>query len=229
MKFFHRYRQVKNLLFRVVTPSKNINWVFIYGAPRSGTTYTFQQFLKIAKSGASDWELREFVRGITKIENSQQTWIDTDRLFYDFKQNILQNAAVGGGETFDFVVKQADATVDDFIFWKRLFQSEPKLILFLYREPLGWWSSLQEKFGMTETQGVNFYRSSFQRYDDLGGIVLEYGEAIPEYLHTLKEFENTELTPFRIKRDTFETAPPELAQYFDAFQSKLQVKNDRDN
>ncbi|MEX2596293.1 MAG: hypothetical protein WEC59_05120, partial [Salibacteraceae bacterium] len=78
MNLRYRISQLKNSLFP--PRKKHYRWVFIYGVPRSGTTYFYQELMQLARLGVSDFDLGKFVPVIHHIEQSGYIPLDTEAL-----------------------------------------------------------------------------------------------------------------------------------------------------
>lgn len=224
MSFQHKIRQLQNLAYQAKQVDKPMKWLYIHGLPRSGTSFTLRQFMLISRQGIGDWMMHEVAETYHNIEVRERQHLNMNKLYTDMKRNILENAPVGGGSAFDFVVKQANGKSIEVEFWTRIFQNPPHYILFLYREPDGWYSSASEKFHLNEKENIELYAESLRGFTKIGGVPIEYGEGINDYLKTLPEFQDKKILDFNIKRKEVQKAPAILHEYYEEFTKEL-VKN----
>ncbi len=173
MNFRYRYNQIKNSLF----PPRNngLKWVFIYGLPRSGTTYYYHQWMNISKVGISDYDLRCFLPVFDHFQSANYIPFDTAALKTHILDQLINTGAPGGGSSFDFVVKQVHTGLSEFELLCEILGSKPSITFFLYREPIGWYHSASRKFNTTAEDAYNMYSESLNSYDLIGGEILEYG------------------------------------------------------
>lgn len=219
MSLQYKIRQLKNILSP--TPKgRPIKWAFIYGLPRSGTTYALHQFMKVAKAGIGDWEIKEFAHAITNAENREWVALDTKKLIDSLRENLLENAHVGGGNKIDIVAKQISTNKEEFEFYREMFQSEPQTKLFMFREPDGWLPSAMEKFNITENEAIEVYKNALAGYNNIQGNIIEYNETLPEQMGKLDLLKNCQLDPFEIKRKAEKGAPEELQGAYKGFIKK---------
>ncbi|MEM9022787.1 MAG: hypothetical protein AAGB22_03540 [Bacteroidota bacterium] len=217
MNLAYKIGQLRNLLFRGKHRHAAARWVFIYGQPRSGTTYVMQQFLRISRGGFGDWELKEFADPIRQARERDWVSLDTDRLVSDLRNNLFATADIGSGSRFDMAVKQITTTKNEFDFLCELMGSEPEHRLFLYREPDGWLASAYEKFGFSEAEALEVFRQGFASWEAIGGQRACYGPEITALLESLGVFEGVSLTGFNPKRAEAPKAPEAFHALYSAF------------
>lgn len=183
MNLRYRLGQIKNSIIR---PSKQTaNWVFVYGVPRSGTTYFYHALLQHAKVGISDFDLGEFLTPIQHIESSGYIPIDTDALKQFLRGQLRDHGAPGGGSRWDYVVKQVNTSKAEFELIQELMGCPPSSIQFLFREPTGWLQSAMKKYKIGEKEAEEMYRSSLGSYNEIGGTVIEYGSELERHLNLI--------------------------------------------
>jgi len=180
MNLRYRLSQLKNSLFP--PRKKNYRWIFIYGVPRSGTTYFYQELMQLGRLGVSDFDLGIFVPIIEHIEQSGYIPLDTVALKDHLRDQLLTHAAPGGGTKYDFIVKQVNTNLKEYELLCELMGGEPEKKFFLYREPSGWLSSAMKKFGIDEDEAVDMYKNSAHVRNEIGGKYIEYGSQINEAL-----------------------------------------------
>ncbi len=225
MGFQQRYNQFKNLISPEKSADRPLKWVFIYGHHRGGTTYMMRQFEKVSKRSTGDWMMDEFAIAFQRAETRERQTLDVRRLYSDFRKNLLENAPVGAGAEYDIVIKQATGEKRELEFLKKLFCSEPAQILFLFREPHGWWRSAVKKFPThNDSDREKNYRSVFESYENIGGQIIEYGPSIHEYLKSMPEFGSVEIEDFSPKPpNPIDEAKP-LEDVYQAFKTKVGLK-----
>ena len=184
MNLRFRINQLKNTFF--FKEKKKYKWIFVFGVPRSGTTYFYQELLQLSKFGFSDYDLGKFIPVINHIQQSTYIPIDTNGLKKFLSEQLLIHAAPGGGNEYDFIVKQVNTNLEEYQLLCELMGSEPEEKYFLYREPNGWLPSAKKKFNIDEKQAGELYRMSFDSYSSIGGDKIEYGEGITDALTNLK-------------------------------------------
>jgi hypothetical protein len=221
MQIQYRYRQLKNLFFKVRHPLQSLKWVFIYGMPRSGSTYMLTQYLKVAKRGTGDWRLHEFAHAFKKAEQRQRVTLDIDKLIHCFRNNMIENAPLGGGEYYDFIVKEASSNKMKLKFLSRVFNAPPAEKIFLYREPEGWWSSAKEKFQISEAEAVQRYKARLDSFEEIGGTPLEYGTELQSFLENSAIFKDANVDNFKSKREDYSQPPEKLYELYDAFKTSI--------
>lgn len=173
MNINYRLNQLKNSFSR---PKSNdhLNWVFIYGLPRSGTTFLLNAFLQKARLGIGDWDLSAFQVAIDSYKTKDYVDLNFDELVEDIRTNILRNAPPGGGSEFDLIVKQINTNRKEYDFLVRLFGCEAQEKIFCYREPNGWLPSAMKKFDLKEKEAQELYIKCLSSYDDIGGFKVDY-------------------------------------------------------
>ncbi len=181
MNLRYRIAQLKNSLF---TPAKRrYKWIFIYGVPRSGTTYFYQELMQLGRLGVSDFDLGKFVPVIEHIEQSGYIPLDTASLKKHIRNQLLLHAAPGGGSKYDFIIKQVNTNLKEYELLFELMGGEPEEKYFLYREPKGWLPSAMKKFDLDESGAVELYNEAIHSFRLLKGTAIEYGQEINTYLN----------------------------------------------
>lgn len=180
MNLRFRINQLKNSLFP--PKKKKYRWIFVYGIPRSGTTYFYQELMQIARLGVSDFDLGKFVPVIEHIDQSGYIPLDTQALKNHLRDQLLMHAAPGGGSKYDFIIKQVNTNLTEYQLLCELMSSEPSEKYFLYREPNGWLPSAMKKFGIDEKMAEGLYKQSFDSFSIIGGEQIEYGSEITSSL-----------------------------------------------
>ncbi|MFB6258219.1 MAG: hypothetical protein ABEH38_05965 [Flavobacteriales bacterium] len=219
MKLQHKVGQIRNLFRKLPEKDRELNWVFIYGLPRAGTSYVLNQFLKVARCGIGDWELKEFFRFIRNTRDRDYVTLDTERAMAEMRDNILDNAHVGGGTQLDIAVKQIDCTKEELLYLQELFGGPPQEKLFLFREPSGWLSSAKDKFDLDDEAAVELYERSIASYELIGGQKLEYREGMEKDLQRSTFLKNTAPDPFEASQKREEKVPERLRAAYDAIRA----------
>jgi hypothetical protein len=184
MNLRFRINQILNSLS--AKRKESYDWIFVYGVPRSGTTYFYQELLQLGKHGVSDYDLGKFAPAFQHIEKSGYIPIDTNEIKELLGDQILSRSAPGAGNQFDFIVKQVNTNLAEYELLCELMGSTPKAKYFLFREPSGWLPSAVKKYNISEKEAEVMYESSIRSYDEIGGEILEYGDQITKELQTLK-------------------------------------------
>ena len=184
MNLRFRINQIKNAFF--FKEKRSYKWIFIYGVPRSGTTYFYQELLQLSKFGVSDYDLGKFIPVMNHIQQSDYIPIDNNELKKFLSKQLLIHAAPGGGNEYEFIVKQVNTNLEEYQLLCELMGSEPAHKYFLFREPIGWLPSAMKKFALDAGQAETLYRMSFNSYSEIGGEKIEYGQEITEALTNLK-------------------------------------------
>jgi len=216
MKLLYRLSQIRNALRAAPRASTPLRWVFLYGLPRSGTTYALDQYMRISRRGIGDWMMEDFALTFDRARQRTRQTLDIDRLADDLRNNLLTNAPIGGGTKFDIVIKQASATYREYAFWRELFGTEPERRLFFYREPAGWLASAKEKFDVHEARASAIYQHSFDCFAEIGGLAIDYPET-GDQLASLPEFSGVEMTTFKPRRTNSSAAPDQMSESYREF------------
>ena len=202
----YRINQAINLIKNRFDLGLPLKWVYIYGHHRGGTSYTLQQFMKIAKRGTGDWMMHQFAEAYIAAERRERQKLDMVKLKRSFRRNLLANAHLGGGQAYDIVLKQAVGTQDiasvelEISFFTELFKAKPSELLFLYREPSGYWRSAKKKFGHDDDDMFVHYSRALETYKLNGGRAIEYGKELNDFIvnHPLLQ---------KVKTDNFDPKP----------------------
>lgn len=199
-----RLNQILNLLMKNLNYKKKIKWVYIYGHHRGGTTYMLNQYLKISKRGVGDWMFHESISTFLKMEKRKPyRRMNLNKLYRNFKNNILKSANIGSGFKYDIVIKQAVGTqsVDDSLkeinFFTKIFNSSPSEIIFMYREPNAWYKSAKIKFNHDENIMKSSYKKAFDSFFLVGGTTVQYEiNAMTSFFSKKKYFKNIKVDKF---------------------------------
>lgn len=176
MNLRFRIKQIVNSLS--AKKKASYDWIFVYGVPRSGTTYFYQELLQLGKHGVSDYDLGRFNPAFDHIEKSGYIPIDTNEIKALLRDQIISRSAPGAGNKYDFIVKQVNTDLAEYELLCELMGSIPKATYFLFREPSGWLPSAMKKYGINQEQAITMYENSIQSYDEIGGKIIEYGDSI---------------------------------------------------
>lgn len=228
MKKFSRYNLNRgiNYFINKIDTGRPLKWLFIYGHHRGGTTYIAQQYLKVSKRGTGDWMMFQFAQAFIAAKTRDRQKLDILRLSRNFRKNLLTNSYLGGGQYYDIVIKQAVGTqrLEDvkieIDFFTELFKSPPKK-LFLYREPHGWWNSVKIKFGFQDKDMIKHYQRAFDSYHINGGVALEYGPELYNFLKEQKEFRKIQLTAFSPKKTSLLKCAKPLEKTYNDFKKSI--------
>jgi hypothetical protein len=216
MNLRYRLGQIKNTLFRPSGPSSS--WAFVYGVPRSGTTYFYHALLTQARLGVSDFDLGRFIPAIKHIESSGYIPIDTQALKHFFKEQLQAHGAPGGGSRWDFVIKQVNTSGQELELYTELIGGPPSAVYFLYREPSAWLPSAMKKYGIGQDEATAMYANSLDAFAQIGGEVIEYGPEITQCLANIGIHPREGFTP--PERES-SPAPEAFQELYRRFQSNL--------
>jgi hypothetical protein len=183
MNLRYKIAQLKNSIS--FSQKDQYDWLFIYGVPRSGTTYFFHELMQLSKLGISDYDLGTWLPVIDHIDTSGYIPIDTNNIRSFIKEQMVNHGAPGGGNKYDFIVKQVNTDAKEFQFLCELMGSEPKEKYFLYREPTSWLPSAMKKYSISSVEAEVIYRNSLASYHKIGGCIIEYGLELQTALHTI--------------------------------------------
>lgn len=212
MSITYKINQVRNLLS--AGKGKELDWVYLYGLPRSGTTYFLHQLMKVARKGIGDWDLYQFDQVLSHAVKEDHIFLNTAPIKEGILKSILQSAPPGGGNTFDLIVKQTLPSIGEKAFLTDLFGKSPKHTIFFYREPHGWLNSAIKKYGWTQQKAAEQYQSGLATYRQVGGICCDY-QAIPQTLETL--FPNLTIDSFKPSLGDKKQATEELVKAYQSF------------
>lgn len=183
MNLRYRLGQIKNSIIR---PSEQAaNWIFVYGLPRSGTTYFYHQLMQHAKLGVSDYDLRKFIPALKHYQTSDYIPIDSADIIEFLRNQIRLKGAPGGGSSFDFIVKQVYTSKEEFDLICSIMGSKPEHSFFLFREPGGWYASAIKKFNLDHEEALRMYQDSLNSFQEIGGKVVEYGPGLETALNQI--------------------------------------------
>lgn len=177
--------------------------------------------MKISRRGCGDWMLYEFAEPFIKAKNRQRSRLDMDKMFVDFKKNLMKNANIGGGNRIDIVIKQANGTPQEVDFLSKVFGSEPVEKVFAAREPHGWWLSAKKKFGHSDAEMLSNYRYGLQSFSKLGGTPILYGPDMPRVLAQISLLSGVHIDEFVHKDSVKVSAANELEKDFLDFTSRM--------
>jgi hypothetical protein len=164
-----------------------------------------QQYLKVSRRGTGDWMMHQFSEAIIAAENRERQTLNIKKLKKNFRKNLLANAHIGGGQHYDFIVKQAVGTQDlaqvksEIQFFTDLFKSKPQELIFLYREPYGYWKSAKKKFSHENDEMFIHYKRAFEAFKENGGKAIEYGDELRNFFKMNPLFKNVQIEEFSPK------------------------------
>lgn len=176
-----------------------LKWVYIHGMHRSGTSYVTRKVMEKARRGCGDFMLGQFAQPMLAVrERAENRAMNSQRLWNDFRQNLLRSAHIGSGRDLDAVVKQATGSALEVEFLTELFCAPPELILFLFREPHGWLQSVIKKFPGNDDQNnvTAYYKDAFERHSLIGGLPIVYNETLPSRLKSIELFADVDFSDF---------------------------------
>lgn len=149
---------------------KGFKWIFIYGPPRTGSTYLLRQIRNHSIHSVSDWGLGS----ILKPFNSMPGGIDKKKFLEDLTVNLLSRSQRNSRGHFDLVLKAANGNLEEFQCYKEMF-GQPERIIFTIREPSGYMSSAHKKFpNKTLSHLQRSYLRMMKLYQSIGGEILDY-------------------------------------------------------
>ena len=191
--------QVINLIDTQFDFQKPLKWIYIHGMFRSGTSYLTRKAKSKSKRGYGDWMLHQFAKPMLAVRTREDTRkMNSNRLWKDFRKNLLRSGHIGWGREIDVVVKQATGSVEELKFLTELFKQPPEEIYFLFREPHGWLKSARLKFSnLNELENFEgYYQNSFERFDDIGGKAIVYDDTLPEQMSSDNFFGDVDFSDF---------------------------------
>ena len=193
-----------------------------------------EQYLRISRFGIGDWMLYQLSDPLLNLAERDESRSPKKAVLHKaFRKAILKNARIGSGRKFDLVVKQAVAEqsideVEKEISWlSELFGSGPAEIIFIFREPHGWWRSAKKKFGYDHETMFSNYGQAFRAFDQIGGTPLVYDKTVLEnYFAGHPVFSKMEVDPFEPKQIRIVDGLEQLEQTYQDFlnQKNIQVK-----
>ena len=176
-----------------------LKWIYIYGPPRTGSTYLLRQIRKKSIHSVSDWGLGMILKPFAGMPGG----IDKDRFLCDLAKNLLDRSRKNEQGELDLVLKAANANFEEFEGYKQMF-GFPQRIIFSVREPSGYMSSAIKKF---PEEPVVFLQGSYlkmlQLYPSIGGDIIDYNQNLrsqcyQKFLLPL-EFSDNEIETFEYK------------------------------
>jgi|GEM_PF-2720196 len=218
MSINYKLNQLLNVFDRRRNSSVN-KWAFIYGVPRSGTSFVFQKFLQQSKTGVSDWELSRIKDLSEYYAGQSHIGIDLRKFHSDILENIVISGQPGGSRQYDLVLKQIHTNKGELDFLINMIEKEPEFKLFIFREPKQWFVSAQKKFGLSKEELIVMYRESLDSYFEIGGHILEYKNIGTD--SWLRQHVG-EMSDFR-PGDHEAACPNELEVAYKAFKEKLNL------
>ncbi len=165
--------------------------------------------------------LHEFAEPFLRAKCRERSRLNMDKMFADFRKNLLKNANVGGGNRIDIVIKQATGTSQEVDFLSEVFGSKPVEKVFVAREPHGWWLSSKKKFGHSDQEMLSHYRCGLQSFSELGGIPILYGQDMPKALAQIPLLSGVHIDDFVHKDSIKVPAADELEKEFLDFTARL--------
>ena len=176
-----------------------LKWIYIYGPPRTGSTYLLRQIRKKSIHSVSDWGLGVILKPFVAMPGG----IDKDRFLCDLAKNLLDRSRKNEQGELDLVLKAANGNFEEFEGYKKMF-GFPLRIIFSVREPSGYMSSAIKKF---PEEPVEFLQDSYlkmlQLYPSIGGDIIDYNQNLgsqcyQKFLLPL-EFPDNEIETFEYK------------------------------
>ncbi len=176
-----------------------LKWIYVYGPPRTGSTYLLRQIRNKAIHSVSDWGLGMILQPFAQMPGG----IDKSRFLQDLAENLLRRSRKRETGEIDLVLKAANSNLEEFECYLKMF-GPPQRIFFTIREPAGYMSSASKKF---PDKKIDFLQASYLRmlalYPSIGGDVLNYSENLcpADYRRLLLplNFEEDEIEPFEYR------------------------------
>lgn len=195
-----------------------MKWIYIYGPPRTGSTYLLRQIRKKSIHSVSDWGLGMILKPFCEMPGG----IDKDQFLKDLSKNLLCRSHKQEDAELDLVLKAANSNHEEFQCYMKMFGS-PHRVIFTIREPSGYMNSAMKKFPEKTTQFLqDSYLRMLQLYSSVGGEILNYSDKLnteiyQDLLLPLK-FTKEEIEPFEYKgRMANEAITQEMEKKYDDF------------
>lgn len=154
--------------------NKAFKWIFIYGPPRTGSTYLLRQIRNHSIHSVSDWGLGLILKPFISMPGG----IDKQKFLEDLRRNLLSRSKRNSGGHFDLVLKAANGNLEEFECYKEMF-GLPERIIFTIREPSGYMSSAHKKFPeKTLPHLQRSYLRMMTLYHSIGGEILDYSDSL---------------------------------------------------
>ena len=166
---------------------RKLNWILIYGPPRTGTT-----LLSEIAAFESKFMIVDVGLQLMRVypENSKWPLAIRNRLYNFIYLNLLSNSHEGTwfchnrfSRPYDFVLKQAALRIEDYNYLVKMFGA-PKKTYFCVREPSAYSSSHLKKFSKPSYIKDDYLRSLIA-YDKIGGTIVDYSCSF-----SLEDYEN---------------------------------------
>ena len=174
---------------------KKLHWVYIYGPPRTGSTYLLRQFRKKAIHSVSDWGLGMILKPFVYMPGG----IDKNRLLKDLSENLLHRSRKNKTGEIELVLKAANANFEEYQCYNQMF-GLPARTIFTVREPSGYMSSARKKF---PEESIAFLQKSYLKmlvlYSRIGGEIIDYNSTLDQ------EFYRKFLLPLKYKYGELES------------------------
>lgn len=200
----------------------NVNWVLVYGPPRTGTSLlsrllSFNSKFMIVDVGlhlvrkypkASNWDSRLALKYYNKtylnllFQSHEGTW------FYKkpFSRPI------------DLVIKQAALRVNDYELLCQFFGA-PQRKIFCIREPSSYCISHLKKFNKPENVH-NDYERAIAAYDKIGGEIVDYSSSLDLHAYEKILFGKVQNIPIKLKYKEYLQSESSLKPLYDEFKRK---------
>lgn len=199
-----------------------LNWILIYGPPRTGTTLLSEIAAYESKFMIVDVGLQ-----LMRVypENSKWQPAIRNRLYNFIYLNLLSNSHEGTWfcynrfkRPYDFVLKQAALRIEDYNYLVKLFGA-PKKTYFCVREPSAYSTSHLKKFSKPSYINDDYLRSLIA-YEKIGGTVVDYSCTF-----SLEDYENIifgkkKSLPIKVAHKNYQLKKSNLTHEYKNFKKK---------
>ena len=161
-----------------------MKWIFIYGPPRTGSTYLLRLIREVCNCSVSDWGLGAILKPFVETVGG----IDKERFLQDLAKNLIDSSKIRNNQEIDLVIKSANGNTEEFRCYQKMF-CEPMRIIFTIREPSSYMASATKKFPDSELESLQTcYERMLDIYSEIGGDIFNYHANLTtqEYLDFLK-------------------------------------------
>jgi hypothetical protein len=200
----------------------NVNWVLVYGPPRTGTSLLSRLLSFNSKFMIVDVGLH-FARKYPKAAN----WDPKLALKYYHKTylNLLYHSHEGTWfykkpftRPIDIVIKQAALRVEDYELLCQFF-GPPKRKIFCIREPSSYCSSHLKKFNKPNNVYEDYERA-IDAYNKIGGEIVDYSSSLDLYSYEKILFGKILGIPTTLKYKVYPNSESSLKPIYDEFKRK---------
>ncbi len=214
--FFLKKLVVFKFLFR------KLNWVLIYGPPRTGTT-----LLSEIASFESKFMIVDIGLQLMRVFPENSKWPSSSRssLYNLVYLNLLKNSHEGTwfclnrfNRPYDFVLKQAALRIKDYNYLVKIF-GPPSKIYFCIREPSAYRISHLKKFSQPSHIEDDYLRS-LKAYEKIGGTVVDYscGYSLEDY--EIIMFGQRKSLPLEVSHKHYKLKESNLTRVYENFKTK---------